>query len=76
MAAGDYTKTTYINGSPPALSAANLNNNENKTAEIDSLLALHLADSVKHITSDERTSWNANVTKFMNLKRKIRMGTF
>ena len=39
MALGDYTKTTYVNGSAPALSASNLNNNENKVDEIDSWAA-------------------------------------
>jgi len=48
MALGDYTKTTYVNGSAPGLSANNLNNNENKTEELDTELAAHLADTAKH----------------------------
>lgn len=35
MAIGDYSKTTYVNGSTPAINAVNLNNNENKVQEID-----------------------------------------
>jgi len=35
MAAGDYVKTTYINGQAPARNATNLNNHENKTKELD-----------------------------------------
>lgn len=34
MAIGDYTKTTYVNGSAPALNATNLNNAENQIKEI------------------------------------------
>ena len=44
MAVGDYTKTTYVNGTAPAISAQNLNNNETKTDELDSALASHSAD--------------------------------
>jgi len=35
MALGDYTKTTYENGTAPGISAERLNNNENKTDELD-----------------------------------------
>ena len=35
MALGDYVKNTYINNSAPGISAARLNNNENKTDELD-----------------------------------------
>lgn len=35
MAIGDYTKTTYVNGTTPARNATNLNNQENKTDELD-----------------------------------------
>lgn len=38
MAIGDYTKTTYVNGSAPAINAANLNNAENKIDELDKSL--------------------------------------
>jgi hypothetical protein len=38
MALGDYTKTEFANGTTPAINAANLNNNEDKTAELDSNL--------------------------------------
>ena len=31
----DYTKTTYVNGSAPAINATNLNNAENKIKELD-----------------------------------------
>ncbi|MHB1651383.1 MAG: hypothetical protein ACYCVD_02765 [Desulfitobacteriaceae bacterium] len=49
MALGDYVKTTFIEGSAPGLSATRLNNNENKTAELDQAQAAHLADDVHHI---------------------------
>ena len=35
MALGNYVKTTFVEGSPPGISAARLNNHENKTAELD-----------------------------------------
>ena len=34
MAIGSYTKTTYVNGSAPAINATNLNNAENQIKEI------------------------------------------
>jgi len=40
MALGDYTKTTYANGTTPAINDTNLNNNENKTKEIDTALVM------------------------------------
>jgi hypothetical protein len=40
MALGDYTKTAYANGTTPAINATNLNNNENKTKEIDTALVM------------------------------------
>ena len=39
MASGDYSKTQYNNGAPPAINATNLNNNENKTKELDTDVA-------------------------------------
>lgn len=39
MALGDYTKTSYNNGGTPAINDVNLNNNEDKTAELDTNLA-------------------------------------
>lgn len=35
MSLGDYSKNVFVNGGPPALSAENLNKNENKTKELD-----------------------------------------
>lgn len=35
MAVGDYTKTAYSNGIAPALNDINLNNQEDKTKELD-----------------------------------------
>ena len=58
MALGDYVKTTYNDGAAPGISAARLNNHENKTAELDTAVTAHLADDVKHITATERTTWN------------------
>ena len=46
MALGDYIKVAYIDGSAPGISAARLNNNENKTEELDTQAAAHLADLV------------------------------
>ena len=40
MALGDYTKTAYANGTTPSINATNLNNNENKTKEIDTALVM------------------------------------
>lgn len=40
MALGDYSKTTFANGSSPAINATNLNNNENKTKELDTALIM------------------------------------
>ena len=62
MALGDYAKTAYVNGAAPGISAARLNNNENKTAELDTGVTAHLADYVRHITAEERTSWNGKAT--------------
>jgi hypothetical protein len=49
MALGDYTKTTYVNGQAPGISATNLNKNEGKTEELDTALASHLADYVNYV---------------------------
>lgn len=35
MAVGDYIKTTFVNGTTPAINDTNLNNQENKTEELD-----------------------------------------
>lgn len=40
MALGDYTKTAYVNGTTPAINATSLNNNENKTKELDTALIM------------------------------------
>ena len=45
MALGDYTKTGYNNGTAPPISAPNLNNNEDKTKELDTELTAHEADN-------------------------------
>lgn len=42
MALGDYIKTTYANGTAPGISAERLNNNEDKTKELDTALAAGL----------------------------------
>lgn len=39
MALGDYAKTIFVNGTTPAINATNLNNNENKTKELDTVVA-------------------------------------
>lgn len=47
MALGDYEKTTYVEGSPPGISAIRLNRNENKTKELDDWAETHEADDVQ-----------------------------
>lgn len=49
VALGDYEKTIYVNGQAPGISAQNLNRNENKTEELDTTLAAHLADKVHQV---------------------------
>ena len=44
VALGDYEKTVYKNGEAPGLSANNLNKNEDKTKELDTEIAQHLAE--------------------------------
>lgn len=48
MPLGDYVKTTFVEGSAPGISAQRLNNNENKTAELDQAVNVHLADFVRN----------------------------
>ena len=50
MAIGDYQKTTYNNGAAPGISAQRLNNNEDKTAELDQAVNTHLADDASTTT--------------------------
>ena len=45
MALGDYTKVSYSNGTTPAINATNLNNNENKTKELDTEAGTHVANT-------------------------------
>ena len=59
MPLGDYTKNTYVNGGPPGISATRLNNNENKTAELDTGVAEHLADYMPH--DDEMNSYASSI---------------
>jgi hypothetical protein len=40
MALGDYSKTIFVNAVSPAINATNLNNNENKTKELDTALTM------------------------------------
>ena len=63
MALGDYEKTVYKNGQAPGLSANNLNKNEDKTEELDTAVKTHGENTTIHITSNERTAWNAQATK-------------
>lgn len=78
MALGDYQKTTYVNGEAPGLSAERLNNNEDKTAELDQSVNLHLADITKHVIKDGTLQTGLNVEQLDgyhldDIKRKIRM---
>ena len=59
MALGDYGKSVYVNGGPPGISADRLNNNENKTTELDLAQAAHLADYMPH--DDEMNSYASNI---------------
>lgn len=43
MPLGDYTKSTFVNGTTPGINATNLNNNETKTKEIDTALTMNEA---------------------------------
>src|SRR5665648_85737 len=49
MALGDYGKSVYVNGGPPGISAGRLNNNEDKTAELDAAQAEHSADVASQV---------------------------
>ena len=57
MALGDYTKTTYVNGSAPALSASNLNNNESKVDELDAALGTLIGSMVMYAGSSAPSGW-------------------
>jgi hypothetical protein len=61
MALGDYTKTPYVDGNAPAISAANLNNNENKLKEIDTWFATSLP-----VNQGLVGAWGANVPEIPN----------
>ena len=54
VALGDYEKTVYKNGEAPGLSANNLNKNEDKTKELDTEIAQHLADYADKLFCDMR----------------------
>ena len=58
MALGDYSKTTYVNDSAPGLSATRLNNNEDKTKELDTAMASHKA---RHTTGGDDALTAANI---------------
>ena len=65
MALGDYEKTIYVNGQAPGISAQNLNRNENKTEELDTTLAAHLAEKATdedlgHVKVDGETITASN----------------
>ena len=65
MAIGDYAKTVYQNGQPPAINDTNLNKNENKTDELDKALASHLAEKATeqnygHVKVDGETITASN----------------
>jgi|GEM_PF-2763663 hypothetical protein len=60
MALGDYQKTTYVNYGPPGISAERLNNNENKTDELDKAVAA-LDTSVNTLVNDTANLKKVNV---------------
>ena len=75
MALGDYTKTTYVNGSPPGISADRLNNNENKTDELDDSLNTHtnngaVNNNLAHGATSSATSYKI-VARDLNGRAKV-----
>jgi hypothetical protein len=69
MALGDYTKTAYVSGTTPAINATNLNNNENKTKEIDTAMP-----TLQTSVSANATAISTLQTDTIILKRKLYMG--
>ena len=57
MAAGDYSKTTYVNGSAPAISASNLNNIEDKVDELDAIIGTLVGSVTMYAGSSAPTGW-------------------
>lgn len=57
MAAGDYSKTTYVNGSAPAISASNLNNIEDKVDELDTIVGTLVGSVTMYAGSSAPTGW-------------------
>lgn len=68
MAIGDYEKTIYVNGQAPAINAANLNKNENKTDELDKALETHLKDNTAHVPHLGTTTNSGNNYSITNNK--------
>ncbi len=48
MALGDYTKSEFVAGSAPGISAVKLNNNEDKTKELDTETEVHALNYAMH----------------------------
>ena len=66
MALGDYAKSMYVNGGPPGISADRLNNNENKTAELDTAQAAHLADVAYQVAGGTATALTLTTTTLID----------
>lgn len=63
MALGDYSKTTYVNGAAPGISAERLNRNEDKTAELDTVVAAHLSDSIYQTAGGTATAITLSISE-------------
>lgn len=57
MAAGDYSKTTYVNGGAPAISASNLNNIEDKVDELDTIVGTLVGSVTMYAGSSAPAGW-------------------
>ena len=58
MAIGDYSKTTYVNGTTPAINATNLNKSETRLDEIDAGLA---DGTIVSISTNRRINWTISM---------------
>lgn len=66
MPLGDYTKTTWVNGSAPGISADRLNNEENKIKELDAWGNTHLADVTYQVATGTATAITVTTPTLVN----------
>ena len=57
MALGDYSRTTYVNGTAPAINATNLNNQEAKTKELDTFSYTFVGAMIMYAGSTAPSGW-------------------